>query len=420
MTDQTPGSEVAVRPAELPTIRRQDPDSWIPVVQNYAALAERLASTAFVPKDLRGKPEAVAAALLYGREVGLSPMTALTQTHVIEGKPAMSAEAMRAMILGDGHELEVLHADGGRVVMRGRRRGSSQWTELEWSVDMARAAGLLGKDNWRKYPRAMLTARCTADLARMLFPDVIHGMRAVEEASDEGLLDAPAEDPEPAAPAQTVKRTRKAAQRPSAAAEGTGKPPRNARPLLPLPGEKQSPETSRDGSPDPRPGAVSDTGRDGSSSAPTDPAEEESGTASAGETPGNPPAEAPVEAEVVSEEEATVEVDPPAGLMSKSQGRLLHGSLSRLGIKDRGEYLGVCGQIARRRVESTSELRKGEASSIIDTLARFADKDALDVFLATFGGPDAPPLPDFPEEPDERPTRAKLAGGPPAEETPDA
>ena len=126
MTDNLP----AVRPTSEVARTTQDTDSWVDVMRPVIALAERIAMTDFVPKGLRGNVAATTAAMLYGREVGLPPMTALTQTHVIEGKPAMSAEAMRALVFAAGHEIAIDESTAKGMLRPGFRTSPARFTGL--------------------------------------------------------------------------------------------------------------------------------------------------------------------------------------------------------------------------------------------------------------------------------------------------
>lgn len=166
-------------------VRYTPPTSSLDLAPQAWKLAEKIAATDFVPPALRGKPEAVLACILAGHEAGVSPMQALSKIHIIEGRPAMAAELMRALVLQHGHELNYEQVSTTSVTAAGRRRGSERWTTVTWTIDDAKRGGLEGKQNWRKWPRAMLIARATAELCRMIFPDVLAGIsHTVEELSD--------------------------------------------------------------------------------------------------------------------------------------------------------------------------------------------------------------------------------------------
>lgn len=160
-------------------------DTWVNTVVQVSRLAATICETPFVPEGLRGRGgAATTAAILYGREIGLPPMQSLASVHVVKGRPGLYAETMRAMVLQAGHELEIVEMTSARCAMRGRRRGAESWTTTTWTMGDAHQAKL-GGENWSKYPRQMLLARCTTEICRAVFPDVIKGMRSVEESDDD-------------------------------------------------------------------------------------------------------------------------------------------------------------------------------------------------------------------------------------------
>ena len=158
-----------------------------PDVLNTAhKLATQISDTDFVPKAFRRKPEAVMAALLTGRELGLGPMTALQRIHVIEGKAGLDAQGMRAQVLAAGHDLWIEESTPERCVASGRRRGSEHVQTVTWTIQEARTAGLAGRGPWKSYPRQMLQARATAELCRLIAPDALGGLAySSEELADE-------------------------------------------------------------------------------------------------------------------------------------------------------------------------------------------------------------------------------------------
>lgn len=158
---------------------------WAANLAPAAELARMVADTEFVPRAMRGKPDVIAAAIMYGDEIGVGPMQALAAIHVVDGRPFPSAELLRGLVLGAGHSLTVAESTGSRCRVIGRRRGEAEGTEIVWTIEMARAAGLAGKGAWRTYPRAMLLARASADVCRMMFPDVVKGLGRIPDESPE-------------------------------------------------------------------------------------------------------------------------------------------------------------------------------------------------------------------------------------------
>ncbi|MFH8804106.1 hypothetical protein ACH4F6_31710 [Streptomyces sp. NPDC017936] len=168
-------------PAPAPTAGTTALMAWAQEASLAYDMAQKLAATSFVPQSLRGKPGDIAAAILAGSELGLKPMATLKSIDVIQGTPALRAHAMRAIVQQQGHDIELVESTDTRCVMRGRRKGSEAWQEVEWTIDRARLMGLLGKDQWKKNPKGMLVARATGELSRLIASDALHGMAYVSE-----------------------------------------------------------------------------------------------------------------------------------------------------------------------------------------------------------------------------------------------
>lgn len=237
MTDNLP----AVRVETSHDLVNPTTDSWTVALAPVIELARSICGTDFVPESMRNNVASTTAAIMYGRELGLPPMTALGSTHMIKGRVGVSAEILRALVLEQGHEIVVRESSGGQVVMAGRRKGTTDWTVVTWTLDDARRAKLAG-DNWTKYPRQMLAARASAELCRLIFADVIHGMAATEELEgiDSPSMTGPAVATGNGAKVQRKTRTTKAddgAVPPADAPTASGPPAALSSPLPPLPGE---------------------------------------------------------------------------------------------------------------------------------------------------------------------------------------
>lgn len=167
---------VTVSPATMPT-----PNEW----SAMRAMAETICTTDFVPRDFRNRPEAVLAAILSGRELGIGPMQSLKDISIIDGRPALAAHLVLALLRKGGVEILDSESTGQRAWIRARRRDTGEVAEVEWTMEEAGRAGLDSKTNFRKYPADMLWARAVGRLGRRIGSDLLAGMPyTAEEVRD--------------------------------------------------------------------------------------------------------------------------------------------------------------------------------------------------------------------------------------------
>lgn len=158
--------------------------STVDPVSEWTALrsqADALVKSRFLPRAV-DTPEKAVAIMLMGRELGIGPMQALRSVHIIEGKPTMSSELIAGLVLArlPGSTLRVSSTTNEECTVEAARAGQPA-TTFRFSIKDAQAAQLTGKDNWKKYPAAMLRARCLTAAARAMFPDATMGLYDPDE-----------------------------------------------------------------------------------------------------------------------------------------------------------------------------------------------------------------------------------------------
>lgn len=180
--------------------------------------AQCVVKSGFAPKGME-KPESVLIALEMGYEVGLSPMAALQNTAVVNGRPTIYGDAALALVRGSGlldfyEEKQVgtkSKDDFGYCVTAKRKGDTSSYSET-FTVADAKVAGLWGKTGpWSQYPARMLKFRARGFLLRDAFGDVLKGMRTYEEASD--YIDADVEIIDEAKPKQKLFKAKKSTEK---------------------------------------------------------------------------------------------------------------------------------------------------------------------------------------------------------------
>lgn len=122
---------------------------------------------------------------LTARELDVPVMTALNGGlyPTPAGKLGTSAQLMQAMIQRGGVITNVKEHTMTKCVIEFKREGYDPYFH-EYNVDDAKQAGLLHKDNWRKYTKDMLFNRCLSSGARKFAPDKLGNLYLAEELED--------------------------------------------------------------------------------------------------------------------------------------------------------------------------------------------------------------------------------------------
>ena len=155
---------------------------------NYAKL---VAQSAICPPQMKGKPGDVLAALQLGSEIGLSPLQAIQNVAVINGRPCVWGDAALAVIQASSayeyHKEWVEEDEEGNPLEAHcivKRKGQEEH-HVVFSVADAKKAKLWGKGGpWTQYPKRMLQMRARSFAIRDQFADALRGIAVREEVMD--------------------------------------------------------------------------------------------------------------------------------------------------------------------------------------------------------------------------------------------
>lgn len=162
-------------------------------------LAKNLALAGLMPRDLRGKAPDVTAIILYGQDLGLSPMQAIQGIYVVEGRPSLSAQLWLALVRRAGHKVAVLeHSAEKCSVHITRGDDPTQEHTATWTIqDAVNANRVQYRDGklwarskegkplpWELYPKAMLLARAVSECCRFIAPEIALGFYTPDEVEE--------------------------------------------------------------------------------------------------------------------------------------------------------------------------------------------------------------------------------------------
>ena len=148
-------------------------------------MASVLCKSGLIPSGLNS-PEKVFVALQWGHELGLSPMVAVNNIAVINGKPTLSADIMSAVVkrspeYGGIKWIEMSEKKAECEITRILPNGEKETITSTFSIEDAQKAGLASREVWVRYPKRMLKHRCLSYGLKDLFPDLLAGLYDPEE-----------------------------------------------------------------------------------------------------------------------------------------------------------------------------------------------------------------------------------------------
>ena len=192
-----------------------------PQQMSFAEL-ERLATYVAASNlfGIKSKEQAIVLMSIAAAE-GRHPVEAARDYNIIQGRPAKTAEAMLRDFQKSGgnvhyHQLSDTECD---VTFRHPIGGTAR---IHWDMTRAKRAGLGTKDNWQKFPRQMLRARCISEGCRSVWPASTSGMYVPEEIRDQPRdIGGGSTAPETPAPEPTAEHSQIALRLDDAAAAGS-------------------------------------------------------------------------------------------------------------------------------------------------------------------------------------------------------
>lgn len=199
MSEPTPTPKQELQTIPKPPVRVGPSGLIISDMDGLARFSKAVALSGLAPKGLQTE-SAIFVAIQMGLEVGLTPMAALQNIAVINGRPSLWGDAQLAVVRGTGElvEFSEWYEVGGKKVIRNPstytddvtavcrvKRLGYEPTESAFSVADAKLAQLWGKAGpWTQFPARMLRMRARSFALRDQFGDALRGLRSAEEAQD--------------------------------------------------------------------------------------------------------------------------------------------------------------------------------------------------------------------------------------------
>ena len=129
------------------------------------------------------KPEQVMSLMLIAQAEGRHPAKVAQDYSIIQGKPALNAQAMLSRFQEAGGKIKWVKSTDNECELWLSHPLGGEMT-VNWNMERAKTAGLAGKATWKQYPAQMMRARAISEGIRAVFPACLNGMYTPEEVRD--------------------------------------------------------------------------------------------------------------------------------------------------------------------------------------------------------------------------------------------
>jgi hypothetical protein len=132
-------------------------------------------------------PAKIMTLMLLCKSEKCDPLKATMRYDLINGKPSKKSQAMLEDFINAGGKVNWIETNGKIAKAEFIAPNESNITE-SFTIEEAKNAGLTLRDNWKKYPKLMLRARCISSALRAIYPvstGLLHDNDEIEESIED-------------------------------------------------------------------------------------------------------------------------------------------------------------------------------------------------------------------------------------------
>jgi|TARA_Y100000310_G_scaffold84459_1_gene81320 hypothetical protein len=161
-----------------------DKGAW----QTMELMCQKFAQSGALPSTINNASKAIVV-VQTGLEMGLAPMQSINSLYLINGRVGVEGKVYLQKMMEAGVQIEWHERTDEKASATFKYKDRPEY-KIEFTTQDF--TSLLGKDNWKKWPRNMLMWKVVEDAGRFYCPEVLHGAE-VRDAWD--VVDVqPAED----------------------------------------------------------------------------------------------------------------------------------------------------------------------------------------------------------------------------------